>query len=214
MLGEKRRPDRVATRARARSDCSDRSRGGRRARHSDTSQRKWGFSSGAPPVMSTVGIVVCSSASRHSSIVSRVIISRRSGPASTWQWRHVWLQSLPTLIWKISMRVGPQRPLARPLRRLRRSRAPGAGGPAPRAEHQARASGSRRERRERDITYPVSRHGRASEYRARATRRRESRPRRARPPSSGRDPPPSRARPGYMRRCSTGTGPRARRPGR
>jgi len=44
---------------------------------------KVGFSSGAPPVMSTAGIWLRRSVSMHSSAVSRVMISRRSGPAST-----------------------------------------------------------------------------------------------------------------------------------
>ena len=55
--------------------------------------------------MSTTGISVVSSFSIQSSAVSRVMISRRSGPASTWQWRQVWLQSLPTLIWNTWMPV-------------------------------------------------------------------------------------------------------------
>ena len=59
--------------------------------------------------MSTVCAAVRSSAARHSSIVSRSMFSAsRSGPASTWQWRQVMLQSLPTLIWKISIGAGPE----------------------------------------------------------------------------------------------------------
>ena len=64
-----------------------------------TSQRKLGFNSGAPPVISTVGMSVLASTVMHSSAVSRDMISCRSGPASTWQCRQVWLQSLPTFIW-------------------------------------------------------------------------------------------------------------------
>src|ERR671934_1527809 len=57
--------------------------------------------------MSTVLAAVLSSAVRHRSTVSRLIISAvRSGPASTWQCRQVMLQSLPTLIWKISIAAG------------------------------------------------------------------------------------------------------------
>src|SRR6185436_15281378 len=57
--------------------------------------------------MSTVAAAVRSSAARHSSTVSRLIISAvRSGPASTWQCRQVMLHSLPTLIWKISTAAG------------------------------------------------------------------------------------------------------------
>ncbi len=35
--------------------------------------------------------------------VSSPITSRRSGPASTWQWAQVWLQSFPTLTWRTSI---------------------------------------------------------------------------------------------------------------
>src|SRR3954471_12244629 len=57
--------------------------------------------------MSTVRALVRSSAARHRSTVSRLIISSvRSGPASTWQCLHVMLHSLPTLIWKISIAAG------------------------------------------------------------------------------------------------------------
>src|SRR5260221_5021316 len=57
--------------------------------------------------MSTVLASVLSSAARHRSTVRRLIISSvRSGPASTWQCRQVMLQSLPTLIWKISIPAG------------------------------------------------------------------------------------------------------------
>ncbi len=73
-----------------------------RATHCSTKYRKCGFNSGAPPVISTVWASVWSNACKQASMVSRSITSRRSGPASTWQWRHVILQSLPTLIWKIS----------------------------------------------------------------------------------------------------------------
>ena len=41
--------------------------------------------------------------SRASSAVRRSMISVRLGPASTWQCRQAWLQSLPTLIWTVSM---------------------------------------------------------------------------------------------------------------
>src|SRR3954462_8497676 len=63
--------------------------------------------------MSTVLAAVRSSAARQRSAVSRVIISAvRSGPASTWQCRQVMLQSLPTLIWKISIDAGRSVPAA------------------------------------------------------------------------------------------------------
>src|SRR3954451_25207197 len=63
--------------------------------------------------MSTVLAAVRSSAARQRSTVSRVIISAvRSGPASTWQCRHVMLHSLPTLIWKMSIAAGRSVPAA------------------------------------------------------------------------------------------------------
>src|SRR2546422_2238399 len=37
-------------------------------------------------------------------MVSRVMISVRVGPASTWQWVQVWLHSLPTLTCSVSIR--------------------------------------------------------------------------------------------------------------
>src|SRR5438093_5467599 len=37
-------------------------------------------------------------------MVFRVMISVRVGPASTWQWVQVWLQSLPTLTCNVSTR--------------------------------------------------------------------------------------------------------------
>ena len=78
-----------------------------------TRKRNCGLSSGAPPVMSSVGIAGWRrSSSITSAAVSRLITSRRSGPASTWQWPQVWLQSLPTLTWSTSMRRGFDRAVA------------------------------------------------------------------------------------------------------
>ena len=73
---------------------------------SSTNQRKSGFISGAPPVMSRVVAPLAWSASKHKRMVSRVMISLRSGPASTWQWLHTWLHMYPTFTWKISSGVG------------------------------------------------------------------------------------------------------------
>ena len=56
-------------------------------RDSPTSERKFAFSSGAPPVMSTVwmeGVAASSSMMRSATFVG--MISVRLGPASTWQW--------------------------------------------------------------------------------------------------------------------------------
>src|SRR5581483_7935323 len=78
-----------------------------RERASLTRYSKFGFSSGAPPVMSTTGISWRRSTSTTSSAVSRVMISLRVGPASTWQCRQVWLHSFPTLTCRVSI------PLAR-----------------------------------------------------------------------------------------------------
>src|SRR5204863_7152458 len=58
----------------------------------------------APPVRSTVGIFVFASQSIIRSMVCRVMISFRFGPAFTWQCTHVRLQSLPPLTWRISGR--------------------------------------------------------------------------------------------------------------
>jgi hypothetical protein len=66
--------------------------------------------------MSTVGMSVRARTARHSSAVSGVITSVRVGPASTWQCAQVWLQSFPTLIWKVSI------PLARSGARFARAR--------------------------------------------------------------------------------------------
>ncbi len=71
-----------------------------------------GFSSGAPPVMSTVWASGRGRSGRQDRRrPSRGPSSRRvrSGPASTWQWRQVRLQSLPTLTWKISSGAGRER---------------------------------------------------------------------------------------------------------
>ena len=67
------------------------------ARDSETSRRKLGFSSGAPPVMSTTAKRKRRTASRTCSATSAGMISVRRGEASTWQCLHAWLQSLPTL---------------------------------------------------------------------------------------------------------------------
>src|SRR5262249_30349124 len=67
--------------------------------------RNRGWSSGAPPVTSSVAIAERSSSARHASTTASGITSRRSGPASTWQWRQVWLQRLPTLIWSVATRA-------------------------------------------------------------------------------------------------------------
>src|SRR5439155_158012 len=75
------------------------------ARASPRSHRTFAFSSGAPRLISTVGISLCSRALMHNSAVSRVICSRRSGPASTWQCRQVWLHSFPTLSCRTVMPV-------------------------------------------------------------------------------------------------------------
>jgi len=56
--------------------------------------RKCGHSSGAPPVMSTVAMSVAASAARQ---LHRLLAHHLAavGTASTWQWRHAWLHTLP-----------------------------------------------------------------------------------------------------------------------
>ncbi len=71
-----------------------------------TSSRQRGCSSGAPPVISTVGMAVPSTISSTRSITASGIDSVRSGPASTWQWRQVWLHFRPTFTCRISIAVG------------------------------------------------------------------------------------------------------------
>ena len=156
---------------------------------------------------------------RQCSIVSRVMISVRSGPASTWQWRQVWLQSLPTLIWKISMPVG--RSGQSPARRQRLVETPGRAGAVAASASCVAGDGERSSAAQRGwgacrgpSHIPSFRRGCASGRRAPARRRRGSPRRRAPPRSSGRGPRPSRARPCCRRRCSTGTAPRARPPAR
>ena len=82
-----------------------------------TNQRKSGFISGAPPVRSTISMSVLASASRQCCMVSRVMISVRSGPASTWQCLHTWLHILPTFTCSTVNCVGRRgsRPVSRSL---------------------------------------------------------------------------------------------------
>jgi hypothetical protein len=62
---------------------------------------KLAFSSGAPPVMSTVVTLLQLRIScTQRSAVARSIISVRFGELSTWQWVQAWLQYRPMLIWK------------------------------------------------------------------------------------------------------------------
>ena len=70
-----------------------------------TNHLKCGCSSGAPPVISTVCMSVSAKIFRHFCIISRLMVSRRSGPASTWQCLQVWLQRLPTFICNIFIPV-------------------------------------------------------------------------------------------------------------
>ena len=169
--------------------------------------------------MSTVGMAVCRSAARHCAIVSRVITSRRSGPASTWQCRQVWLQSFPTLIWKIEIAVGPS----------------GCSPSAASASENPRASGSRFSASNWARGAASGRRRAASEGRVVAMGRGPSHPPpprvvahlhpvhqrrpapgwptpRAPPRSSDRGPLPSRARRCCRRRCSTGTAWRGPQP--
>jgi clan AA aspartic protease (TIGR02281 family) len=63
---------------------------------------KFSFSSGAPPVMSTVVMLPCCRiSSTQRSAVALSIISVRLGELSTWQWVQAWLQYRPMLIWKM-----------------------------------------------------------------------------------------------------------------
>mmetsp|Transcript_27046 Transcript_27046/g.76076 ORF Transcript_27046/g.76076 Transcript_27046/m.76076 type:complete len:280 (-) Transcript_27046:61-900(-) len=72
---------------------------GRTARAVRTRKRKFAFSSGAPPVISSVVMDgVDLSSSMHCAAVSAVIISvLRRGDDSTWQWLQAWLQYRPML---------------------------------------------------------------------------------------------------------------------
>ena len=54
-----------------------------------TIRRNSGCSSGAPPVTSSVAMPASRRTSRQASTMSGAIVSVRSGPASTWQWRQV-----------------------------------------------------------------------------------------------------------------------------
>ena len=67
-------------------------------RISSTNHLKLGCISGAPPVKSTVSMELFFITFKHSSKVIWVIISFRSGPASTWQWAQTWLHIYPRLI--------------------------------------------------------------------------------------------------------------------
>src|SRR5690606_21810098 len=58
---------------------------------SSTNHLKLGFISGAPPVKSKVWASVFFITPKHCNMVSLVMISLRSGPASTWQCEQVWL---------------------------------------------------------------------------------------------------------------------------
>ena len=71
------------------------------------------YAAGAPLSelsMSTVGIVEAARMRTACSAVSRVMLSTRSGPASTWQWAQVWLQTRPRLSWSTSMAVAESSP--------------------------------------------------------------------------------------------------------
>src|SRR5215831_13655367 len=68
-------------------------------------EQKSGTISGAPPVRSMVGIALCANQSMMRSIVSRVMISFRFGPAFTWQCTQMRLQSFPTFTCSTSILV-------------------------------------------------------------------------------------------------------------
>jgi len=66
--------------------------------------RRWGCSSGAPPVRSTVAIGVVGRKWRIASMTAGGMVSVRSGEAWWWQWAQCWLQRRPRLIWRVSRR--------------------------------------------------------------------------------------------------------------
>ena len=73
-----------------------------RRRAPDTRRRKWGFSSGAPPVRSrssTAGCAASSSSTRSAPASPRASV--RFGPASTWQWWQARSQRRPTFTWSV-----------------------------------------------------------------------------------------------------------------
>ena len=123
-------------------------------------------------------------------MVSRDMLSVRSGPASTWQWRQVWLQTFPTLIWRISSRERLSGHWSAPASASGNSRSIGTA-PSLASCVAGDDSGDSRAARlgsvPRPITSPVSPRGSASGPHGPARSHRGSPRPRAPPRSSGRD---------------------------